>query len=50
MKLIWKAIGFRILAILFTAMITGFSMSITIHIGLFLLYYFYDLLWDKYFK
>jgi uncharacterized membrane protein len=50
MKLIIKSIGFRILAILFTSIITGLSLSLTIHIGLFLLYYFYELLWDKYLK
>jgi hypothetical protein len=46
--LFFKAVGFRIIAILFTSLFTGIATSIILNIGLFLLYYFYDILWYKY--
>jgi len=48
MPLFIKAIGFRIIAILFTSLFTGISTSITLNIGLFFIYYFYDILWHKF--
>ena len=46
--LLSKAIGFRIIAILFTSLFTGLQTSLILNIGLFLLYYFYDLIWYRY--
>jgi len=47
-KLIVKATGFRVIAILFTMPFVGLTTSIFIHVGLFLLYYAYDYLWMRF--
>lgn len=44
-KIFIKTFGFRIIAISFTSFFVPIQTSIILNIGLFLLYYFYDLLW-----
>jgi hypothetical protein len=45
--LIWKALAYRVVAIAFTALFTGIKQSIEIHIGLTLIYYIFDLAWER---
>jgi hypothetical protein len=45
-----KALGFRILAILFTALFVPIETSLVLNIGLFVIYYVYDLIWLRYVK
>ena len=45
--MLWKALAYRVIAIAFTALFTGISKSIQIHIGLTLIYYLFDLIWDR---
>lgn len=47
LRLLWKALAYRVIAIAFTALFTGISKSIQIHIGLTLIYYLFDVLWDR---
>jgi hypothetical protein len=45
--LIWKALAYRVVAIAFTALFTGIKQSLEIHIGLTLIYYLFDLAWER---
>jgi hypothetical protein len=47
LRLIWKALTYRVIAIAFTALFTGISKSLQIHIGLTLIYYLFDVIWDR---
>ena len=46
-SLIWKALAYRVIAIAFTAIFTGIKTSLEIHIGLTLIYYLFDLGWER---
>ena len=46
-SLIWKALAYRVVAIAFTALFTGIKTSLEIHIGLTLIYYLFDLGWER---
>ncbi|MEN9861127.1 MAG: hypothetical protein RLZZ515_1609 [Cyanobacteriota bacterium] len=46
-SLIWKALIYRVVAIAFTALFTGIKTSLEIHIGLTLIYYLFDLGWER---
>jgi len=48
MKLVIKSIGFRVVAIIFTSFFVPFKTSLVLNVGLFLLYYLYDILWINY--
>jgi hypothetical protein len=48
--LVWKALAYRVIAIAFTALFTGISKSIEIHIGLTLIYYLFDLGWERWIR
>lgn len=45
--LIWKALAYRLVAIAFTALFIGIKQSLEIHIGLTLIYYLFDLAWER---
>jgi hypothetical protein len=45
-----KAVGFRLLAVLFISLFTGFQASVIMNVGLFCLYILYDILWAKLFN
>ena len=45
--LLWKALAYRVIAMAFTALFTGWSKSVEIHVGLTLIYYLFDLLWER---
>ena len=45
--LLWKALAYRAIAIAFTALFTGWSKSVEIHVGLTLIYYLFDLAWER---
>ena len=45
--LLWKALAYRAIAIGFTALFTGWSKSVEIHVGLTLIYYLFDLAWER---
>ena len=45
--LVWKALAYRVIAIAFTALFTGWSKSVEIHVGLTLIYYLFDLAWER---
>lgn len=47
LALLWKALAYRVIAIAFTALFIGIKQSIEIHIGLTLLYYVFDLAWER---
>ncbi|MBW0174868.1 MAG: hypothetical protein KXJ50_03780 [Vulcanococcus sp.] len=47
LPLLWKALAYRVIAIAFTAFFIGLKQSIEIHIGLTLLYYVFDLAWER---
>jgi hypothetical protein len=47
LPLLWKALAYRVIAIAFTALFIGLKQSIEIHIGLTLLYYVFDLAWER---
>ncbi len=47
LRLLWKALAYRVIAIAFTALFTGISKSLQIHLGLTLIYYLFDVLWDR---
>jgi hypothetical protein len=46
-SLIWKALAYRVVAIAFTALFTGIKESLEIRIGLTLIYYLFDLGWER---
>lgn len=46
--LIWKALAYRVVAIAFTALFTGIKQSLEIHIGLTLIYYVFDVGWERF--
>jgi uncharacterized membrane protein len=45
--LLWKALAYRVIAMAFTALFTGWSKSVEIHVGLTLIYYLFDLVWER---
>ncbi|MFZ9148380.1 hypothetical protein [Vulcanococcus sp.] len=47
LPLLWKALAYRVIAIAFTALFTGISKSLEIHAGLTLIYYVFDVLWER---
>ena len=49
-QLLIKSLGFRVVAIVFTSFFTSIETSLVLNLGLFLLYYLYDLIWMKYLK
>lgn len=47
LALLWKALAYRVIAIAFTALFIGLKQSLEIHLGLTLLYYVFDLVWER---
>ena len=46
--LVWKAMAYRVVAVAFTALFTGISRSLEIHIGLTAIYYLFDVGWERF--
>lgn len=46
--LVWKAVAYRVVAVAFTALFTGISRSLEIHIGLTAIYYLFDVGWERF--